>query len=60
MIWVLFLCAVLVLGGMFNFMNQKKISATSLHHVYIAPRVEINGPAPVLILLHGVGSNFSC
>lgn len=57
MIWVLFLCAVLVLVGSLSFMKQEKPLSTPLQYVYVEPRVTAIGKAPVLIMLHGVGSN---
>lgn len=57
MTWVLFLCAALALGGSLSYMNNDKKSVSPLHYVYLEPRVKSKGPAPVLVMLHGVGSN---
>lgn len=57
MIWVLFLCAVLVLVGSLSFMKPEESLSTPLQYVYVEPRIKAGGKAPVMVMLHGVGSN---
>lgn len=57
LIWVLFLCVVLVLVGGLSRMNSSSSQQESLKYIFVPAKQKTTAKSPVLILLHGVGSN---